>query len=216
MIGVELSHLYGDQPYGPQQRAAACLVRELDVFRAGNALPMVLVDDYHGQPCAWSPARVADALRGDGLAVGAVSWEGAFAAAAMDIVRRLPTAGLSHDGRQTKFRPAGERGFRVARGDRPCCAALSAAWLLCRLGILPWPAASVDWLGEARPGNDSLVTVLPGTFLPTERQTCHIVAAAGHGLMLSRLEYVFFDAADTKVTAIRRMNAAMLASAVPT
>jgi hypothetical protein len=73
------------------------------------------------------------------------------------------------------------------------CAILSAAWSLCRAGIMEFPKNSIVHLTEAPVVGTRIVSVLHEKYRGVEAKVLQLIESAGFQEVTNRLELVFFE-----------------------
>lgn len=187
---IEIGHIYGGMTPGYEQAETVLIARDLipSHARLGDEIDLcVLVDERNAGAFDVDAYQVWIAQQG--IQTAFICYEGRLRAAADALVAMLPAERL----RDEHFRREGVRkrfyvegphrislGSVSEHGLDHTCALLSAAWTLCRLGILPFPEAStVEYRPRFR-GYDRTISVLPLAYDAPERQAARLIAAAGH------------------------------------
>ncbi len=193
---IELGHIYGGMTPGFEQAETVVIARDLipSHIRIGDEIDLCVLVDERNQGAFDIPAyRAWIAERG--IETAFICYEGRLRDAADALVAMLPSAPL----RTEHFRKEGvdklfllDRGEKISLGTlRPeglqhTCALLSAAWTLCRLGVLPFPVESTLEYAPRFRTYDRTISVLPLLYDTPERHAARIIAATGHERALDR------------------------------
>ncbi len=195
-ILIEIGHIYGGMTPGFEQAETVLVARDLipSHARIGDEIDLCVLVDERNQG-VFEIDGYRDWIGRQGIQTAFVCYEGRLRAAADSLVSGLPQEGM----RRTRFRRDGcERQFfddgageislgRIGpTGLEHTCALLSAAWTLCRLGVLPFPDGSTVAYRDRFARYDRTISVLPLTYDAPERQAARLIAAAGHERVLDR------------------------------
>lgn len=193
---IEIGHIYGGMNPGFEQAETVMIARDLipSHARIGDEIDLCVLVDERNQG-AFDITAYHAWIAGLGIQTAFVCYEGRLRAAADALVAMLPqdklrTEFFRRDGVHRRFYVDGT--VRVSLGSLGptgldhTCALLSAAWTLCRLGVLPFPEASTVGFRDRFRRYERTISVLPLAYDVPERQAARLIAAAGHERALDR------------------------------
>lgn len=193
---IEIGHIYGGMTPGYEQAETIVIAQDLipSHARLGDEIDLCVLVDERNQG-AFDGEAYRTWIAQQGVATAFLCYEGRLRLAADALVAQLPAGDL----RTEHFRREGvDKLFYVGGGQRislgtlhatgleHTCALLSAAWTLCRLGVLPFPDASTVEYAPRFRQYDRTISVLPLAYDGPEKQAARLIAAAGHERLLDR------------------------------
>ena len=202
---VEFAHIYADEVFGDEQHESLTVMkRYLDEQSTPDSLVVsaILIDDLHVKENTLDVIEFIRCILRRGLAPDHVVFEGKLAPVADTIINSLPQDALVWE----TFRKQGKRvlsyvdergqkiGLKNAWDEREehTCALLSAAWSLCRAGVLPFPEEAIIRLTEAPTTGMQVVSVLHSKYKGVEDKVIRLIRAIDHEDLVPRLNLVFF------------------------
>lgn len=202
---VEFAHVYADEVFGDEQHESLTVMkRYLDEQSTPDSLVVsaILIDDLHVEHNTLDVTEFIRCILRRGLAPDHVVFEGKLAPVAEQIIEWLPQKYLSwqtirkENKRVLMWEDAnGVRiGLKNVWDDREehTCALLSAAWSLCRAGVVPFPDDAIVRLTEAPTTGAKVVSVLHHKYKGVESKVIQLIKGIGHNDLVPRLNLVFF------------------------
>lgn len=202
---VEFAHIYADSVFGSEQDESLQVMKEyLDRHSdpSGLVVSAILIDELHVEANTLDVTEFIRCILRRGLAPDFVVFEGKMAPVADLIISRLDPSRLVWD----KFNKQNKRvlswldddgrkiGLQNVWDDRSehTCALLSAAWSLCRAGVVPFPENAIVRLTEAPTTGLKVVSVLHSKYKGVEEKVLKLIEGAGYQELIQRFELVFF------------------------
>lgn len=202
---VEFAHVYADEVFGDEQHESLTVMkRYLDEQSTPDSLVVsaILIDDLHVEHNTLDVTEFIRCILRRGLAPDHVVFEGKLAPVAEQIIGWLPQKYLSwqtirkENKRVLMWEDAnGVRiGLKNVWDDREehTCALLSAAWSLCRAGVVPFPDDAIVRLTEAPTTGAKVVSVLHHKYKGVESKVIQLIKGIGQNDLVPRLNLVFF------------------------
>jgi len=202
---VEFAHIYADEVFGDEQHQSLDVMKDyLDKNSdpSGLVVSAILIDELHVKANTLDVTEFIRCILRRGLAPDFVVFEGKMAPVADLIISQLPQKYLSWQTIRKENKkvlmfetPMGDRiGLKNVWDDREehTCALLSAAWSLCRAGVVPFPDDAIVRLTEAPTTGLKVVSVLHSKYKGVEEKVIKLIRAAGHEDLVRRFELVFF------------------------
>lgn len=183
IYNIEYSHFYGHEQYGEEHVHSARIAMETIASLRGHRIgTFVFVDDR-----ACSKSQLANTLlqfeRNCPIMPGFIGYESTYGNIAEDIIKQIPAHRLKYqDGLRL-----GPIKLMQHADHSYTCAALSAAWMLCRLGMYKHPAA----VGIME-SPDVTITILPKRYERVEENVKKIIRACGREDLLSKIDHIYF------------------------
>lgn len=204
-LHIEFSHIYQDEPFSNEHETSVLILKELLRNYQQNGQTVVtsiLIDDYHSQEHVWSENELLDQVSSFGCQPDVLAFEGSFVKLASDLINELPEQfkRIEHFCKEKKcvvFFVDGQVKFSLldqfAYEDVPKCVLLSCTWLLCKLGILPFPKDSFKRLNqEVDLSSRTILSILPESYRSVEENVYRLLLALGYENEIKRVQYIYF------------------------
>jgi hypothetical protein len=202
---VEFCHFYSDQEFGTEHADSINIL--LDVtrdFRLKDVdfVTSILIDDVNVEENKHGYNYVLDRVKLYGTRPNFVAFESRFTEVAEKIITLLPPSKITlekfkQDDKSVLFFNSDGKKFALndIYEDHKVfkCVTLSAAWLLCKLGLIKFPHNSyIDITVGADISAEKIISILPKKYQQVEENVLDIVSALGYESELHRIQHIFY------------------------
>lgn len=214
---VEFAHIYADEVWSDEHSESIEVMKEyLDRHNPdGLVVSAVLIDELHVEVNTLDTNEFIRCILRRGIAPDHIVFEGRLGEAAQMIVSQISgrisipadQGGPGCDIKWHHFKKAGKDvcffeftdGVQVpiithwADGRKEwSCAILSAAWSLCRAGVIDFPKDSIVSLTAAPVYGEKIVSVLHSKYKGVEEKVARLIEAAHYQDVVDRMDLVYF------------------------
>lgn len=201
---IEFSHIYADENLGAEQLWGVNELKALlqkPPFYNQKVVTVVLIDDFHPDVFQFDEAKLRNEFEKLSVAPDFIGYESRLSPVADQLILEIPRSQLANE-----YFHEPERSVTLLIQDKKrfglrdefefahdyTCALLSAAWLLCRLGMYPAPEGVFREASDADFAAREIITILPQKYREVEERALDIIGATKFKDLKKHIRHIFF------------------------